>query len=52
MGIGSVRSCVPMMVTVRKMRNAAALYVEDVYVHLHIKVLYVDAWVPKRRGFL
>ncbi len=27
------------MVTVRTMRNAAALYVEDVYVHLHIKVL-------------
>ncbi len=30
-----------MMVTVRTMRNAAALYVEDVYVHLHIKVFVI-----------
>ncbi len=30
-----------MMVTVRTMRNAAALCVEDVYVHLHIKVFVI-----------
>ncbi len=30
-----------MMVTVRTMRNAAGLCVEDVYVHLHIKVFVI-----------
>ncbi len=39
--LDSVLSCVPMMVTVRTMRNAAALCVEDVYVHLHIKVFVI-----------